>query len=348
VAQTHCRFGVEQENFILHEDGTSPTHAEVDDFYSRLCEDGYQGIASNSMGQVLGVKRSTEFGELVVSNDGYTHILEVAFPPTDNLELFHRIYLEVFSKIQGILSELGLRVRSGAALNPPVHSYARPKANDIDGSRLAAILSRDAINHPLFHSALPACIASTQVSLNIADAEAIRKLSLFYEFEPLVPLLFGNSPEFNGVHGQCVRPLAWMANFPPSYQLLGIPEPIPGSLSEYEQMRQASHIRDFSFVSIRSSERVEFRSACSQDSVDDILWLIRFRLAVDRVCDLQRQKSPENQRERFIIACTAGPTPWSQELFQELVAIDPLLAELSPRLNPVSSNLDAWDQNHAK
>ena len=62
--------------------------------------------------------------------------------------------------------------------------------------------------------------------------EAIRKLPNFYQFEPLVPLLFGNSPEFNGVRGWCVRPLAWMANFPPSCSLLGVPDPIPGSLSE--------------------------------------------------------------------------------------------------------------------
>ena len=119
-----------------------------------------------------------------------------------------------------------------------------------------------------------------------------------------------------------------MANFPPSYCLLGIPDPIPGSLSEYEQMRQASQIRDYSFVSIRNADRVEFRSACSQDSVDDILWLIRFRLAVARACGRDISPTLDNPQARFIAACTTGPAPWCEELFQRLIEVDPTLQEL--------------------
>ena len=332
MTPTHRRFGVEQENFILHGDGTPPSHGEMDLLYGLLRERGYGICSSDAQGRVLAVERSTEYGSLVVTNDSYTHVLEVAFPPFDNLNVFHRVALEVFALIGAVLQDLGLKVRPGAALNPPCEMSSRPNATDPNGARLNAGLTRAAINHPLFHPALPACIAATQVSLNIPDVEAIRKLPSFYQFEPLVPLLFGNSPEFNGVRGWCVRPLAWMANFPPSYPLLGIPDPIPSSLAEYEQMRQFSQIRDYSFVSIRSADRVEFRSACSQDSLDDILWLIRFRLAVDRACERDASPPPDNPRAQFIAACTTGPGPWSEELFQKLIDIDPNLQELAGRL----------------
>ena len=324
----HRRFGVEQEQFILHEDGTPPSHDEMDRLYELLQKQSYGVCAADARGRVLAVERSTESGSLVVTNDCYTHVLEVAFPPFDNLDVFRRVALEEFSLIGAALQELGLAVRPGAALNPPHEMSARPKATDPNGARLNAVLTRAAIDHPLFHPALPACIAATQVSLNIPDAEAIRKLSSFYQFEPLIPLLFGNSPEFNGVRGWCVRPLAWMANFPSSYSLLGVPDPVPGSLSEYEQMRQSSKSRDYSFVSIRSADRVEFRSACSQDSLDDILWLIRFRLAVDRACERDTSPPRDNPRARFIAVCTTGPGPWCEELFQRLFEVDPSLQEL--------------------
>ena len=104
-------------------------------------------------------------------------------------------------------------------------------------------------------------------------------------------------------------------------------------------MRQASQIRDYSFVSIRSTERVEFRSACSQDSIDDILWLIRFRLAVDRACERDISPLRDNPRALFIAACTTGPGPWSEELFQRLIEIDPTLHELwnATKITPRSS-----------
>ena len=329
---THRLFGVEHEQFLLREDGAPPTHGDMDALCGSLEGRGYRAGARDSQGRILAALRATSFGNVVVTNDTCTHVLEVAFPPLEDLELFREMYRAELAQIDAVLGELGLVIHAGGAMDPPREVLWRPKANDPDGSRIRAILNRPVLDHPLFQPALPACIAATQVSLNVPAVDAIRRLHRYYEFEPLVPLLFGNSPEFNGVRGRCVRPLAWMANFPPTYCLLGVPDPIPSSLPEYNQMRLASQCRDYSFVAIRSADRLEFRSACSQNSIDDILLLIRFRLAVDQACERDVLPAGSNPRELFITTCTTGPGPWCRDLFAPLAEIDPLLQVLAPRL----------------
>src|SRR5262245_42637338 len=97
MTQTHRRFGVEQEQFILHDDGTPPSHGDMDEFYALLREQGHAPTAHDAAGRILAVERATQWGALVVANDGFTHILEVAFPPLRDLNLFRQLYLEEFS-----------------------------------------------------------------------------------------------------------------------------------------------------------------------------------------------------------------------------------------------------------
>lgn len=333
MTRTHRLFGVEHEQFILHADGTPPSHGEMDELYALLCRRQFVIGYIDAQSRVLSVVRATEIGQVLVTNDCCTHVLEVVFPPSNDLDAFRRACREVFHTMLSVLGELGLAICRGAALHAPRQVFWRPKTNDPEGARLNDLLHRPTLDHPLFCAALPACITATQVSLNVTISDAIRRLPGYYQFEPLVPLLFGNSPEFQGVRGRCVRPLAWMANFAPSYLLLGVPETIPASLAEYEQMRQSSKLRDYSFVAIRGAERLEFRSACSQDTIDDVVLLVRFRLAVDRACDEFRAAPNASPRAEFVGACTTGPGPWCGPLFQRLVAIDPALEVLAERLD---------------
>jgi hypothetical protein len=53
------------------------------------------------------------------------------------------------------------------------------------------------------------------------------------------------------------------------------------TLEEYAGLKQRCAAKDYSFVAIRTPERLEFRSACSQNDVQSIETLIRLRLAVD-------------------------------------------------------------------
>ena len=141
----------------------------------------------------------------------------------------------------------------------------------------------------------------------MCSSDLIRKLPCFYACEYLIPCEFSNSPEFQGFRAHCVRPLAWLANYHRPYPLLGIPDPLPTTLEEYAEMRNQSPGRDYSFVAIRDTERLEFRSACSQNSVDDIIRLIQFRLRTDQLASQTENIPDRDAMARFQDACLYGP-----------------------------------------
>lgn len=325
-------FGVEHEQFVLHDDGSAPSHEEIDSLYRSLQSAGFRPSAVDREGRCLAVGRTTDWGELVVSTDCCTHILEFSFPPFAELSDFRRMYAELAERCTAVLAELGLRFVPGAARQPPNPILWRAKAKDPDGTRLQEDIRRPRLNHRLFVAELPAWIAATQVSLNIARSEAIARLAYFYQFEPLVPMLFGNSPEMRGVRGRCLRPLSWLANFPDDFPLCGVPRSLPASWDEYERRRAECRGRDFSFTAIRGPERVEFRSACSQPTLDDIEQLVRFRQAVDRLASDAEAVAPGELRRRFVEACLHGPDARCAALWQRVIEIEPSLAERSVRL----------------
>ncbi|WP_373652687.1 hypothetical protein [Schlesneria sp. DSM 10557] len=279
---TARQFGVEQEQFVLHDNGTAPSHEEIDRLWAGLCGSGFQIHAVNNHGRVLSVARMVTQGLLVVTNDSCTHIVEVALPPYRSLTDFRRDYCETWGLVTEQLRGLGLQLRLGGALPMPVREvHWRPKETDPEGERLYKLVHREPLNTPLFHSAFPACFAATHISLGVREQEAINLLAGYYSFEFLVPLWFSTSPQFQSVKAHCVRPLAWEANFHQPYPLLGIPDPLPCDLAEYELYRSQCFLRDYSFVAIRNAERLEFRSACSQPTVEAVEQLISFRMAID-------------------------------------------------------------------
>src|SRR5438045_2355987 len=138
---THHLFGVEHEQFVLHDDGTPPTHHEMDALYGLLREQGHSIGSCDAQGRILSVERSTNSGTLIVTNDFFTHVLEVAFPPYSDLERFRDCYLEEFAIIETALRELDLKIHSGGALNPSREIFCRPKATDPASLRLNEVLN---------------------------------------------------------------------------------------------------------------------------------------------------------------------------------------------------------------
>jgi hypothetical protein len=280
--KTHRAFGVEQEHFLFDESSLPPTHEKIDMLWDCLLKDGYLVRARTPKGMVLSVERLTNDGTLVISNDSCTHIIEIAFPKMQCLRRFRDLYESTWAYLQDHLRALGLTIRFGGTINAaPREIHWRPNEKDPEGTRLMQFLERETISHPLFCRFIPSCIAATQVSLEIPEHEAIQKLPYFYSCEPVIPLNFSNSSEFQGEKAHCIRPLILLANFHQPYPLLGIPESIPKSLDEYEMMRSQCSGRDYSFVAIRDANRVEFRSACSQNTVEDVVRLIQCRLEID-------------------------------------------------------------------
>lgn len=306
TSTTHRNFGVEQEHFVFHKEGRPPTHSEIDLLWENLIRKDYQVQGTNQEGRVLSVQIATDFGPLVIANDSCTHLIETAFPKMNSLVAFRKLYEEVWNSLKKQFQLLGLEIRYGGCLpKAPAETYWRPKSTDSKGARLKKILHRRAIDDPLFCQDLPGCFAATHVSLEMPAEESIAKLPYFYSREYLVPRLFSTSNLFQGIRANCIRPLAWIANFHKPYPLLGIPEELPQSLEEYEQLQQKCSGRDYSFVSIRSSSRLEFRSACSQNSVEDVMRLVEFRLRTDLDADSSRNYKLDLSVKKFYEECSA-------------------------------------------
>ena len=312
---THRPFGVEQEHFILHSDGSAPSHSEIDTLYERLKRHGFQTRGTDSNGRILSLALACEDGSLIVCNDSCTHILEVAFPVFNSLELFRNAYVETWELLKSELQPLGLRIHYGGVLDPRPEIFWRPKDTDSTYERLQRFLARPPQQSPLYNQRFPACCAATQVSLTITHPEAYRLLPSYYAFEFLSPLIFSNSAEFLGVRRHCVRPLALMQNYPDDDPLVGIPRNIPQDEHEYGQLKKRTNNRDHSFVSIRGKNRVEFRSTCSQNTVEDVIDTVQLRLAVDRaVARIDLPPSIEHSRSEFLHVAETGTLLYPQTL----------------------------------
>jgi hypothetical protein len=305
---THYAFGVEQEHFVFDKNHLPPTQEATNRLWDILVKDGYRVQGTSPDGMVLSVERQTDDGPLVITNDSCTHILETAFPKMDRIDRFRELYVGTWDYLRNQLAALDLSIQFGGSLNrAPREICWRPKETDSKGERLKKILMRKPIDHPLFCQSFPACFAATHVSLNIPAQEAIEKLPFFYSQEYKIPRDFSTSKEFQGVKGHCIRPLAWLANFHQPYPLLGIPETIPKTLDEYEQMQAECSGRDYSFVAIRDANRLEFRSACSQNTVDDVVRLVDFRLDCDKRAGHQSNVHRSSFAVAFENACDLSP-----------------------------------------
>ncbi len=277
------KFGIEQEHFVFHDDGTPPTHDETDRLWDRLLDCGYQVHAVNNQGRVLAVSKPLPQGLLVITNDSCTHIVEVALPPFLSLSEFRDAYLNAWQDVENQLSHLGLKIVPGGSLENGIQQvHWRPKETDPEGERLYKLVHRSPLSKCVVSSKLPRLFLCHSHHLGVSDEDAVRHLPGYYAFEFSRATLVLASPRFLSVDAHCVRPLAWEANFHQPYPLLGVPDPLPRNLAEYSELRTLCPMRDYSFVAIRNEERLEFRSACSQTSLERMELLIRFRLAVDQ------------------------------------------------------------------
>lgn len=329
-------FGVEQEHFVFHSGKRPPSHRTTECLWDLLiANSGFSARCTNSTGMKLSIQRPSEYGPVVVSNDSCTHIIEVSFPKMDSLNAFAELYCETWQTLEQHLSELELEIYLGSSiddcapqnrtsnsnlqtsdsidLNDVKTINWRPKESEPEGARLKKFLQRPHLNSPLFTPSFPACFTSTHINFDLDAAEAIRRLPGLYAHETDVPRRFSQCKTFQQVQGQCVRLWAWLENYHLPYPMLGIPDRWPMSIEDYKVLCSQCDGRDYSFVSIRDARRVEFRSACSQPTVDDVLELIRFRWESYRSAMDQPSLDLDTIRAEFVEACRTSRGSLSSE-----------------------------------
>jgi hypothetical protein len=322
-------FGVEQEHFVFHPGKRPPSHQTTEQLWDLLIANcGFAPRCTNSSGMRLSIERASPYGPIVISNDSCSHIIEISFPKMDSLDAFAELYQTTWQTLEEHLSELELEIYLGSSIddcwprksaadkNAP-HSHTidlddlavinwRPKESDPEGVRLKKFLQRPGLNSPVFAQSFPACFTSTHVNFDLDAEEVVRRLPGLYAHEIDVPKRFAQCEVFRQVRGRCVRLLAWLENFHRPYPMLGIPDQLPANLSEYKELCSQCDGRDFSFVSIRDSRRVEFRSACSQPTLDEVVELIRFRWESYHASVDQPSLDLDSIRVEFVEACRTG------------------------------------------
>lgn len=319
---------------MFHAAKKPPTHETIEQLWNLLIqEEGFSERFRDQCGMRLSIQKDSVFGPIFLSNDSCTHILEVSFPKLNCFDAFAEMYCVTWDMVRRHLARLDLEVYYGSSIDdcaPTLSSvnaisesdafhggqhidvndvttvYWRPKESDRGGVRLKKFLQRTELSSTLFCRCFPACFAATHVNIEVDAQEVINKLPSLYAAELQVPGRFSQCRKFRGFKGQCVRLLAWLENFSKPYPMIGIPDALPRSMDEYRWLCSQCDGRDFSFVSIRDARRVEFRSACSQPTVEDVLELIRFRWESYQSAVDQPSLDLDSIRAEFVEACRTG------------------------------------------
>jgi hypothetical protein len=314
---------------VFHPGKRPPSHRTTEMLWDLLiANSGFSPRCTNSSGMRLAIQRASLYGPIVISFESCSHIIEVSFPKMDSLDAFAELYLATWQTLDEHLSELELEIYLGSSIDDcwprkpaPGKDAARshtidlddvsviswrPKESDPEGLRLKKFLQRPVLKSPLFVQSFPACFTSTHVNFDLDAEEVVSRLPGLYAHEIDVPKRFAQCEVFRQVRGRCVRVLAWLENFHRPYPMLGIPDQLPTNLSEYKELCAQCDGRDFSFESIRDSRRVEFRSACSQPTLEDVVDLIRFRWVSYQASMDQPSLDLDSIRAEFVKACEMG------------------------------------------
>jgi len=202
---------------------------------------------------------------------------------------------------------------------------------------------------PFSHRFFFAGMSSIHLHLNVLDDAFYPRLPAMYSVEYLTPLLYSESPAFNGCRAHCARPLMYRDGFCLAYRASAIPDPIPTTAAAYRDFIAASRgfIRDYTFIAPSWRGTVEFRVACNQPSPAEIIEVLALRaallLGVSRGCWRERP----NLRSLFWNVCLTGTVPQSilDEDYSILSRLRPHLPDdLQHPLDRVLNRFANWQQ----
>lgn len=300
-------FGVEQEHFIFNQDGSVPSSDQMQSVFAELIRRGYVAKKLSATQRVLQVNKDIGEGFVSVKNDFCTHLIEAAFPPCRSADEFKAIYKDVWSDVSQALDSQGIQIRLGGWLG----RIPEPIVRKEDGAQEWIDALRSQVEHKAFtHANFGARSCASQIHFNILNDDFYKNLSRLYALDYLVPLLFSNSKcaesEMGALH--CARSFLFEHNIPQTYLTRSIPREIPSTQAEYEALKAGTPLykKDLSNISPRVFGTVEFRTGCSQDTVDGLLDMIALRMAIVLAAQGADKLEPRNIAETFFEASRSG------------------------------------------
>jgi len=278
--------GVEVEYFIASGNeqdfklATQNQYLQVRDFL--ISQRGYQDRHLED--QPGRISKDTETGYIAIKPDFAWHILEIALPPRRNTSEIGMLLVEVFLDIDAALASVGLK-RLDLSCLPRV-----PEDMEIlELGRLKSYLHSP--TNSKFDSAyrlFPALIAATHIHLNCSDENSLRWLPGLYKLDRNVKSLIVRPAEFEGKIFLNPREYFYSNALGLNYGLAAVPETIPYSIETYvDQYNKTTRLfpedkffpaRDLSFIRPTKYGTLEFRSACSFNSVEKILKIVNIRM----------------------------------------------------------------------
>jgi len=295
-------FGVEQEHFIFR-DGLPPSRSDVESLFLHLSRFGYVA-KHDATGSLRGAAKKTRFGSVAVMPDFCTHILELVFPPLRSFDEFYVLYEQSLGEVQAALTALGMSIVYGGSLpNVPVSSeifYSSPAAQD----RGALFVDRILPSAPFANRLFFAAMAATQVHIATVDRPA-QLLPVLYRFEYLIPLMFCTESIFAGRRALCARSLMYRDGFDERFWPAAYPAPVARSIAEYDRLLASStpQLKDYSLIALRK-HGLEFRSACSQETVGRIIELVAMRFLM--LASANTPSAGASNRREYYELCERG------------------------------------------
>ena len=215
------------------------------------------------------VSKDTELGYIVIKPDFAFHVLEIALPPRSDLAVMTNLLNEVLQEVDSCIDDLGFERLSESFLHLNPSELELVETARLEG--YLECLQDQARKNEFSERHFPAFMAATHVHLNVSAEEDLRLLPILYELEWLALTLFDRTHHPPDVRS--LRTLYYRNAFGNDYRLVGVPERIPFSLSEYIQQFNASPrlfpydpffpVRDCSLIRPTMYGTLEFRSACS-------------------------------------------------------------------------------------
>ncbi len=302
-------FGVEHERFLSRRNGDAPGLGDLKRLAQILEKRGWDSLPAGAAFDLAG---PAEITGTRLKTDFCTNLLEVVLPPLSSLDTAKNFLLSAWRDVEDSAGQLDLVVSTYSALSQmPTNVVFAPSSSDKDGARISKTLGRPMPRCGWGIPEYPATIAATHVHIESDIAADISLLPSLYAVEYMVPLLFGNSTDWLGRTAHCVHPMVYRWNYRPSQLNIGFPRKIPTYVSETDALD-----RDYSLiVPRREFGTLEFRSACSQPTIDRVISLVAFRLAAVLAARDGLISPLAGMRQRFYRVALSGQ--FERELVEE-------------------------------
>ncbi len=337
--------GIEQEFFVTRQ-MTVPSRADIDQLLQRLAFVTGGKVKQDSSECAGSLLIPTATGLLSIKTDGYTHVLEIAFPPFIDFADFQGQYRFIWRILSSVLNQSGFSVIP-AGLYPFKHEKFIPYPSSAESLIRQFLLAERPLPDKKFAGAgLSTLMSSTHVHFGVNPDERYKWLQGLYEYEYLIPWLFSSSstttPDKQRIH--CIRPLIYRDSFDDNYLAVAYPENIPGSKEEYDLLlhQTAGFIRDYSFITPHKLGTLEFRTACAQANLTSIVQIVMLRILIWESVKRGLRSHIPAQKAHFYQVCQYGEYGLSPLAYDDLNDLMRILSELPKAYSRQLQPLLAW------